>query len=123
MVFVLLMFLSSHWSFVVDVPPIFSCPADYDVQDWQPRIILCIVEVLSVIKKQWRAHTRIISPDREWRSRAPISSVRKAQCFLCVRIIPRGIARSKRPEEANRDGDGNRSENGNDIGDGKGNEN
>ena len=42
----------SRWSFV-DVPLIFSCPADH-VPDWQPRILLCMVEARSVnnVKKK-----------------------------------------------------------------------
>ena len=49
--FCLLVFFScSHWSFV-DVPLIFFCPADH-VPDWQPRILLGMVEARSVNAKQ-----------------------------------------------------------------------
>ena len=44
-------FFCSHWS-LVDVPLIFFCPADH-VQDWQPRILLGMVEARSVnVKKK-----------------------------------------------------------------------
>ena len=45
-------FFCSHWS-LVDVPLIFFCPADH-VPDWQPRILLGMVEARSVnnVKKQ-----------------------------------------------------------------------
>ena len=43
-------FLFSHWSFV-DVPLIFFCPADH-VPDWQPRILLGMVEARSVNVKK-----------------------------------------------------------------------
>ena len=39
-------FFCSHWS-LVDVPLIFFCPADH-VPDWQPRVLLGIVEARSV---------------------------------------------------------------------------
>ena len=35
-------FFCSHWS-LVDVPLIFFCPVDH-VPDWQPRILLVMVE-------------------------------------------------------------------------------
>ena len=43
-------FLCSHWS-LVDVPPIFFCPADH-VPDWQPRVLLGMVEARSVNVKK-----------------------------------------------------------------------
>ena len=43
-------FLCSHWS-LVDVPLIFFCPADH-VQDWQPRVLLGMVEARSVNVKK-----------------------------------------------------------------------
>ena len=43
-------FFCSHWS-LVDVPLIFSCPADH-VPDWQPRILLGMVEARSVNVKK-----------------------------------------------------------------------
>ena len=49
--FCLFLFLfCSHWSFV-DVPLIFFCPADH-VPDWQPRILLGMVEARSVNVKK-----------------------------------------------------------------------
>ena len=52
-------FLCSHWS-LVDVPLIFFCPADH-VPDWQPRVLLGMVEARSVnvkktTKKQQQQH-------------------------------------------------------------------
>ena len=50
-VFCLLAFIfCSHWS-LVDVPLISFCPADH-VPDWQPRIVLGMVEVRSVNVKK-----------------------------------------------------------------------
>ena len=43
-------FLCSHWS-LVDVPLIFFCPADH-VPDWQPRVLLGMVESRSVNVKK-----------------------------------------------------------------------
>ena len=43
-------FLCSHWS-LVDVPLIFFCPADH-VPDWQPRVLLGMVEARSVNLKK-----------------------------------------------------------------------
>ena len=43
-------FLCSHWS-LVDVPLIFFCPADH-VTDWQPRVLLGMVEARSVNVKK-----------------------------------------------------------------------
>ena len=43
-------FFCSHWS-LVDVPLISFCPADH-VPDWQPRIILGMVEARSVNAKK-----------------------------------------------------------------------
>ena len=61
-------FLCSHWS-LVDVPLIFFCPADH-VPDWQPRVLLGMVEARSVnVKKTtttttllWQVLTRIGVP-------------------------------------------------------------
>ena len=53
-------FLCSHWS-LVDVPLIFFCPADH-VPDWQPRVLLGMVEARSVnVKKTTTTTTK--SPD------------------------------------------------------------
>ena len=43
---VFVFFFCSHWS-LVDVPLIFFCPADH-VPDWQPRVVLGMVEARSV---------------------------------------------------------------------------
>ena len=43
---VFVFFFCSHWS-LVDVPLIFFCPADH-VPDWQPRVLLGMVEARSV---------------------------------------------------------------------------
>ena len=43
-------FLCSHWS-LVNVPLIFFCPADH-VPDWQPRVLLGMVEARSVNVKK-----------------------------------------------------------------------
>ena len=49
-------FLCSHWS-LVDVPLIFFCPADH-VPDWQPRVLLGMVEARSVNVKKTTTHTQ-----------------------------------------------------------------
>ena len=43
-------FCCSHWS-LVDVPLIFFCPADH-VPDWQPRVLLGMVEARSLNVKK-----------------------------------------------------------------------
>ena len=48
--FCLCFFCCSHWS-LVDVPLIFFCPADH-VPDWQPRLLLGMVEARSVNVKK-----------------------------------------------------------------------
>ena len=51
-------FLCSHWS-LVDVPLIFFCPADH-VPDWQPLVLLGMVEARSVnVKKTTTATTTL----------------------------------------------------------------
>ena len=55
----LLLFLCYCWSFK-DVPLIFSCPAGHVVvPDWQPRILLGMVEARSVNVKNTHTHTLI----------------------------------------------------------------
>ena len=49
-------FFRSYWS-LVDVPLIFSCPADH-VPDWQPRILLGMVEARSVNVKKNKQKTK-----------------------------------------------------------------
>ena len=53
-------FLCSHWS-LVDVPLIFFCPADH-VPDWQPRVLLGMVEARSVNVKKTTTTTTIGEP-------------------------------------------------------------
>ena len=65
---VLFLFLCSRWS-VVDVPLIFSCPACH-VPDWQPRILLGMVETRSVNVKNTTEQCQngspnLLSPYRE----------------------------------------------------------
>ena len=52
-------FLCSHWS-LVDVPLIFFCPADH-VPDWQPRVLLGMVEARSVNVKKTTTTTDLLS--------------------------------------------------------------
>ena len=52
-------FFCSHWN-LADVPLIFFCPADH-VPDWQPRILLGMVEARSVnVKKTTRKQQRTV---------------------------------------------------------------
>ena len=51
-------FLCSHWS-LVDVPLIFFCPADH-VPDWQPRVLLGMVEARSVNVKKTTTNNNIL---------------------------------------------------------------
>ena len=53
-------FLCSHWS-LVDVPLIFFCPADH-VPDWQPRVLLGMVEARSVNVKKTTTTTTCFVP-------------------------------------------------------------
>ena len=55
-------FLCSHWS-LVDVPLIFFCPADH-VPDWQPRVLLGMVEARSVNVKKTTTTTTLIAMQR-----------------------------------------------------------
>ena len=52
-------FLCSHWS-LVDVPLIFFCPADH-VPDWQPRVLLGMVEARSVNVKKTTTTTTCLN--------------------------------------------------------------
>ena len=51
-------FLCSHWS-LVDVPLIFFCPADH-VPDWQPRVLLGMVEARSVNVKKTTTTSNVL---------------------------------------------------------------
>ena len=68
-------FFCSHWS-LVDVPLIFDYPADH-VPDWQPRVLLGMVEARSVnVKKTTTTTVRICPSDRFCRvQNLPTSSV------------------------------------------------
>ena len=55
----------SHWS-LVDVPLIFFCPADH-VPDWQPRILLGMVEARSVNVKKTNKQTKTPRPRSHFR--------------------------------------------------------
>ena len=55
---VFVFFFCSHWS-LVDVPLIFFCPADH-VPDWQPRIVLGMVEARSVNVKKTTTTTMVL---------------------------------------------------------------
>ena len=52
-------FFCSHWS-LVDVPLIFFCPADH-VPDWQPRVLLGMVEARSVNVKKTTTTTTVVN--------------------------------------------------------------
>ena len=54
---VFVFFFCSHWS-LVDVPLIFFCPADH-VTDWQPRVLLGMVEARSVNVKKTTTTTTL----------------------------------------------------------------
>ena len=56
---VFVFFFCSHWS-LVDVPMIFFCPADH-VPDWQPRVLLGMVEARSVNVKKTTTTTTTTS--------------------------------------------------------------
>ena len=63
-------FLCSHWS-LVDVPLIFFCPADH-VPDWQPRVLLGMVEARSVnVKKTTTTTTSLQLLLQTWCGSAP----------------------------------------------------
>ena len=53
-------FLCSHWS-LVDIPLIFFCPADH-VPDWQPRVLLGMVEARSVNVKKTTTTNKLYIP-------------------------------------------------------------
>ena len=55
-------FFCSHWS-LVDVPLISFCPADH-VPDWQPRIVLGMVEARSVNVKKTTTTAEPVSRDQ-----------------------------------------------------------
>ena len=89
--FCLFMFLfCSHRSFA-DVPLIFFCPADH-VPDWQPRILLGMVEARSVNVKKTTTTCRRRHGDRQLYAR-PLHTVLKAIYYLVLSLVAvcRGI--------------------------------
>ena len=74
---VFVFFFCSHWSFV-DVPLVFFCPADH-VPDWQPRIVLGMVEARSVNVKKTTTTTTLHDCKR---SGLTFSS--RCVCVFCV---------------------------------------
>ena len=79
-------FLCSHWS-LVDVPLIFFCPADH-VPDWQPRVLLGIVEARSVNVKKTTTTTTTsneLDVQNEWHlNGSPMVVTSSGVCVLCV---------------------------------------
>ena len=67
--FLFVVFFCSHWS-LVDVPLISFCPADH-VPDWQPRIVLGMVEARSVNAKKTTTTTNR-DPNRDKKIKVPI---------------------------------------------------
>ena len=80
-------FLCSHWS-LVDVPLIFFCPADH-VPDWQPRVLLGMVEARSVNVKKTTT-TTVLWPTRQGRE-VELLHVTKG----CVNISAFGVKARK----------------------------
>ena len=87
-------FLCSHWS-LVDVPLIFFCPADH-VPDWQPRVLLGMVEARSVNVKKTTTTTTIgelffvfaaMFPSRFGYVRFFLHNIKEKQ-YLVVSIYP-----------------------------------
>ena len=80
--FCLFVFFScSHWSFV-DVPLIFFCPADH-VPDWQPRILLGMVEARSVnVKKTTTTTTTGTALSDYWSCADRLSAVNAIGTYL-----------------------------------------
>ena len=63
---VFVFFFCFDWS-LVDVPLIFFCPADH-VPDWQPRVLLGMVEARSVNVKKTTTTTTILSFSTQYNS-------------------------------------------------------
>ena len=70
-------FLCSHWS-LVDVPLIFFCPADH-VPDWQPRVLLGMVEARSVTVKKTTTTTY-----RRKKTNRPNNSKKAKQYYIKI---------------------------------------
>ena len=78
-------FLCSHWS-LVDVPLIFFCPADH-VPDWQPRVLLGMVEARSVnVKKTTTtiAYRLRSLPRVRWHRASSPQGSSSNECCLCI---------------------------------------
>ena len=83
---VFVFFFCSHWS-VVDVPLIFFCPADH-VPDWQPRILLGMVEARSVNVKKTTTICISLTADGSQRARLPIPPTATVpSCLWLLRIF------------------------------------
>ena len=71
-------FLCSHWS-LVDVPLIFFCPADH-VPDWQPGVLLGMVEARSVNVK--KASSKQAASKQAVSARGPYCNDQPTLCNL-----------------------------------------
>ena len=75
---VVCVFICSHWS-LVDVPLIFFCPADH-VPDWQPRVLLGMVEARSVnVKKTTTTIRYVVTTTSVQRSQQQNGQIRSNQ--------------------------------------------
>ena len=87
---VFVFFFCSHWS-LVDVPLISFCPADH-VPDWQPRIVLGMVEARSVnVKKSTTTTTHtstyIVGPKLLPLRKSMKSSCHYSPCFHLTNVL------------------------------------
>ena len=88
--YVFVFFFCSHWS-LVDVPLIFFCPADH-VPDWQPRILLGMVEARSVnVKKTTTQQHLPLNSAKHLVQHDPRVPIRHAACIRCGGILSRCI--------------------------------
>ena len=81
--YVFVFFFCSHWS-LVDVPLIFFCPADH-VPDWQPRVLLGMVEARSVNVKKTTTTVTIVQLQ-------PLYADRIIHYFCCYYYYKRHIS-------------------------------
>ena len=85
--FVLCFLFCSHWS-LVDVPLIFFCPADHVLLDWQPRILLGMVEARSInVKKTTINCLECCQYISESELQLPGTSYRE-DCLMCCPVHP-----------------------------------
>ena len=90
-------FLCSHWS-LVDVPLIFFCPADH-VPDWQPRVLLGMVEARSVNVKKTTTTTSMLqqiivhaSTKKSYTDNCfPLSLCMESTSYLVRSFLPGGV--------------------------------